>query len=206
MKRNNRIPNFRGWHAWVLHRPSAAIDPLLRQLERLGMTADRFWPDISDAVKGGRAADILFFDADMGMDEQFPWAAGKAPMPTVALIGSEAPGRLEWVLSRQIGAHLQKPVSSAGVFSAVVLADHTFRQQQHLQAEICELRRRLKLRPAVAKVLMGVMLTNNLDEDSAFRTIRAEAMKKQQTIEDYCAALVASGRASSGSGGPRIKN
>ncbi|WP_417815734.1 ANTAR domain-containing response regulator [Thalassospira alkalitolerans] len=202
MKRANRIPNFRGWHAWVLHRPSAAIDPLTRQLERLGMTVDRYWPDLPDqndasANLSVKPVDILFFDADMGMDEQFPWPGDAAPMPTVALIGSEAPGRLEWVLSRQSGAHLQKPVSSAGVFSSAVLAVHAFEQQQKLRAEISELRRRLKLRPVVARVLMTVMRSHNIDEHGALRAIRAEAMKKQQTIEDYCAAIVASGR-----GGP----
>lgn len=207
MRRVNRIPNFRGWRAWVLHRPSAAIDPLLRQLERLGMSVDRYWPDLP--AFGGTAekpVDILFFDADMGMDEQFPWAADQAPIPTVALIGSEAPGRLEWVLSRQSGAHLQKPVSSAGVFSSAVLAVHAFEQQQKLQAEICELRRRLKLRPVVAKVLMTVMLSHNVDEHGALRAIRAEAMKKQQTIEDFCAAIVASGRSGSADFSPIVSN
>jgi AmiR/NasT family two-component response regulator len=207
MKRTSRIPNFRGWHVWVLHRPSAAIDPLLRHLERLGMTVDRYWPELpgcDDATV--KAADILFFDADMGMDEQFPWTADQTPMPSVALIGSEAPGRLEWVLSRQSGAHLQKPVSTAGVFSAAVLAVHAFEQQQKLRAEICELRRRLKLRPVVAKVLMTVMLSHNIDEHGALRAIRAEAMKKQQTIEDYCAAIVASGRTGSGDGAPIVTN
>lgn len=201
MKPANRIPNFKGWQAWVLHRSSAAIDPLLHQLEHLGMIVNRYWPELP-SLEGADAkiVDILFFDADMGMDKQFPWAGDRMPIPTVALIGSEAPGRLEWVLSRQSGAHLQKPVSPAGVFSSAVLAVHAFKQQQKLRAEICELRRRLKLRPVVAKVLVSLMLSHNIDERGALKAIRAEAMKKQQTIEDYCAALVASGRTGMGQG------
>ena len=42
----------------------------------------------------------IFFDVEMGHDSQCPWGRGASPMPSVALIGSEAPGRIEWAIRR----------------------------------------------------------------------------------------------------------
>ncbi|ODN70361.1 ANTAR domain-containing response regulator [Methylobrevis pamukkalensis] len=111
------------WHAVVLHRPHPAADALVRQLERLRITTRLVWPELTAAEA---SADVVFFDADMGYDGQFPWPAGHAPMPLVALIGSEAPGRVEWALAQGSDAHLLKPIGSAGVYSAILIAAHGF--------------------------------------------------------------------------------
>ena len=101
MRRGFRIPNLGGATA-LIAAPSArrgrgasrgsstAIGARRRRLP--GRTCR------SDAL----AADFLFFDADLGHDAQFPWAPGAAPMPPIALIGSEAPGRIEWALSIRV--------------------------------------------------------------------------------------------------------
>ena len=73
----------------------------------------------------------MFFDVDLGFDEQFPWAPGEAPMPLVALIGSEAPGRIEWALSHKADAQLLKPVGNAGVYSALLIARQSFEARRH---------------------------------------------------------------------------
>lgn len=105
-------PNFEGRRALVLHRPHELVEALSRQLRQLGVTPLTAWPEMADAT----AADLLFFDADMGFDGQFPWPEGMAPMPTIALIGSEAPGRLAWAIRQGADAHLLKPIGSGGVF------------------------------------------------------------------------------------------
>lgn len=182
------IPNFRAWRAVVLHRPSPAADGVLRQLERLGIEARQLWPELEAAPP---APDVVFFDADMGYDGQFPWPAGEPPVPLVALVGSEAPGRLEWVLGQGATAHLMKPVQSSGVYSALVVACHGFALRHALDREIGDLRGRLRRRPRVARALAGVMTAHGIDETEAMRRIRAAAMERRQTIEDYCDGLLA---------------
>ena len=95
------------------------------------------WPDLPpDAL----SADFVFFDVDLGFDEQFPWKPGEAPMPLVALIGSEAPGRIEWALfSHKADAQLLKPVGNAGVYSALLIARQSFEERKRLAAEIAAL-------------------------------------------------------------------
>ncbi len=110
MKRSARIPILGGARAFVLHRPHPTATAILRQLTAIGLEATECWPELpADAI----AADFCFFDVDLGFDQQFPWAAGAAPMPTIALIGSEAPGRIEWALSQNADAQLLKPVGNA---------------------------------------------------------------------------------------------
>lgn len=185
--KRHRTPNFRAWTAVVLHRPHDAADSVMRQLERLGMSARRVWPELSAA---DMAANVVFFDADMGHDEQFPWPPGEAPMPLVALIGSEAPGRLAWALSQQPSAHLIKPVSSAGVFSALVIADSAFAGRLALEGEVSDLEERLRRRPVVARALVRLMLEQGIDETAALGRLRAVAMARRTTIEDTAEAVV----------------
>ncbi len=182
------VTNFRDWRAIVLHRAGGAADAILRQLDRLGLSSEQVWPELSPEAVG---ADVVFFDVDMGYDDQFPWAAGHAPMPLVALIGSEAPGRIAWALSHNPAAHLLKPLSSAGVFSALQIAQHAFARRQALQSEVDGLVERLQQRPLVARALVHLM-AGGLDQDAAMRALRRLAMDRRLTIE-AAAELLLSG-------------
>ncbi|MEX2318903.1 MAG: ANTAR domain-containing protein [Bauldia sp.] len=182
------IPNFRAWSAIVLHRPHAAAVAVMRQLERIGVTTRVVWPELTAA---DAAADVVFFDADLGYDGQFPWPASEAPMPLVALLGSEAPGRVEWAIAQGADAHLLKPIGSAGVYSALVIARHAFAARMALLREVDELRRRLGRRPAVARALVAIMRTEGIDETAAFRRLREVAMESRRTIEDAADAVLA---------------
>ena len=179
-------PNFRGRSAVVLHRPHAAADAVLRQLERLGIAARPAWPGLAAE---DLAADFVLFDADTAHDGQFPWPAGAPPMPLVALIGSEAPGRLDWVLAQGATAHLLKPVASGGVFSALVIASHGFAERRAWEARIADLETRLRLRPVVVRAILALMAQRGLDEADAFREIRSAAMRQRCSIEEYCLDL-----------------
>ena len=118
-----RVPDLGGARALILHRPHVTVQALARQLSAIGLTHEAHWPDLPASALG---ADFVFFDMDMGHDEQFPWRPGQAPMPTVALIGSEAPGRVEWALRMGADAQLLKPVGDSGVYSALLIARTAF--------------------------------------------------------------------------------
>jgi len=177
-------PNFRGWQVVVLHREDASMQRLARQLERFGVTAVLAWPKLESLDPGVKA---VFFDGDSGYDGIFPWPAGQPPVPLIALMRSEAPGRLEWVLAQGISSHLVKPVQSSGVYSALVLASHSFAKAQEQEARIEALQKRLKLRPEVIRAVLTVMRLEEVDEDRAFACIRAAAMERRMTVEAFCA-------------------
>jgi len=181
MTRPFRTPNFRGWRALVLHKPGPVTEALLRQFGRLGMQGQVAWPDIP----AGSAAEVLFFDADLGHDGQFPWPPGGAPMPLIALIGSEAPGRVEWALTHCPQAHLLKPLGSAGVYSALVIASHAHAAQSRLEQAVASLRSRLSRRPAVLQAVLELMRREGIEtSEAAYARLRRLAMASQRSIED----------------------
>lgn len=187
MNRLHLTPNFRGWTAIVLHRPHAAADAVLRQLERLGIAAHRVWSELGpEDVR----ANVVFFDADMGYDGQFPWPAGQAPMPLIALLGSEAPGRVQWALSQGADAHLLKPIGSGGVFSSLVIAERSYHARERLTREVEDLKGRLARRPQVARAMVMLMMSEQIDETAAFRRLREIAMASRRTIEDAAQTFI----------------
>jgi two-component system, response regulator / RNA-binding antiterminator len=189
MSRPVPTPNFDGRRALILHRPHVLIDALVRQLSHLGMSQQVHWPDLPADLEP-KASDLLFYDADMGHDEQFPWQPGHIPMPSIALIGSEAPGRLAWAIRMGADAHLLKPVGSGGVFSALVIATEAYARRQALHNELEGLRSRLERRQLVAEATACLMLKDKLSAEAAYGSLRREAMLCRLSIEDMAERIV----------------
>ena len=186
MTRTPRIPNLGGARAFILHRPHPTVQAITRQLSAIGLVALDCWPELPPEAL---AADFVFFDADLGFDEQFPWKAGEAPMPLVALIGSEAPGRIEWALSHKADAQLLKPVGTAGVYSALLIARQSFEARKHLAGEIALLRQRVAERQTIVRAVAA--LSKGTDDERAYAQLRSLAMSWQISLEEAARRIVA---------------
>ncbi len=185
-----RIPNFRGRRALVLHRADRNQAAIVEQLERLGIDVRVLWP--AERVRASEA-DVLFFDSDLGFDGLFAWDAGAPPLPLIALLGSEAPGRIEWTLEQEPAAYLLKPVGSTGVFSALSIAFHSFAQRQARKAQLSRLQARLDGRNAVLLAAATLMKRCGLAADAALRLLRTESMRRRVPLEAM-SALVLDGK------------
>ena len=182
-------PQFDGQRAAILHRPHGVVDAIVRQLAQLGVHSDVFWPDLPAAL-ADNDYDHLFYDADMGHDGQFPWAPGQAPIPAIALIGSEAPGRLAWAISMGADAHLLKPIGSGGIFAALVIASQAFANRAILAAELHDLRERLAGRQVLAEATACLMMLGNISAHAAYDRLRQEAMAQRETIDAAALRIV----------------
>jgi two-component system, response regulator / RNA-binding antiterminator len=180
------LPNFRGRSALVLNRSDSNSETLVRKLENLGLAVDVCWPAERVSAKG---YDVIFFDADLGYDGLFSWPPDLPPVPMVAMMGSEAPGRIEWAISRTPSAYLTKPIGSTGVFSALAIAFHTFNTQRKLKTAIADLHRRAKARPVVIKAILAVMNQHGVSDTAAYQLLRTESMKQRMSIENLCAQI-----------------
>ncbi|WBU54471.1 ANTAR domain-containing response regulator [Paracoccus sp. SCSIO 75233] len=181
-----RILELAGARALILHRPHTAITALERQLAAIGLHSEVIWPELPAECD----ADFLFFDVDMGFDAQFPWPAGQSPMPMIALIGSEAPGRIEWSLARGAHAQLLKPVGDSGVYSALLIARATYQAQACYAAEVAGLRDRLAGRETVVRAVMALVAQGMSDED-AFAKLRRLATDRRESFEAAAERVVA---------------
>ncbi|WP_102960856.1 ANTAR domain-containing response regulator [Mangrovicella endophytica] len=186
MTRRARIPNLGGAKAVVLHRPHPGTEALGRHLAAIGLDVVEAWPELPAAAI---SADFLFFDVDLGFDAQFPWAPGMAPMPLIALIGSEAPGRIEWALSQKADAQIVKPVGNAGVYSALLIARRAFDERRRLAAEIADLQGRVAERQTIVRAVIALS-SGSTDETQAYAQLRALAMSWQVTLEEAARRVV----------------
>lgn len=186
MSRASHTPNFEGKRAVILHRAHAVVDAITRQLAQLGIGAEACWPSL---IPSG-PIDVIFYDVDMGHDEQFPWGHGAAPVPAIALIGSEAPGRLAWAIGLGADAHLLKPIGSGGVFAALVIAFEAFARRSAMRDELEGLRGRLEQREMIAEATACLMLQGNLPAELAYAQLRREAMAARLTIEAMSERIV----------------
>lgn len=188
MKRKIRIPNLGGARAYLLHRPHATVQALERQLRAIGLEVVACWPDLpAEALSG----DFVFFDADQGYDAQFPWKPGESPMPMIALIGSEAPGRIEWSLEAGAHAQLLKPVGDGGAYSALLIARMAFEARQSLSTEIADLRRRLDERQTVVRAVT-LLAARGKSEAEAYDQLRQMAMAWRVSFEVAARRVVSS--------------
>lgn len=182
-----RTPNFRGSRALVLHAPDRNTAALRSQLEKLGVQVTVEWPEAgADAAE----YDVVFFDADCGFDGLFPWSRGEAPLPLVAMTGSEAPGRLEWMLAQNPSGFIEKPIGSHGAFQSLVVAFHFFERERALVQTIRTQEERIKARPLVVRAILLLMRKYGVGDDEAFRMLRRQAMERQIPVEDAAQTVV----------------
>ncbi|WP_413875688.1 ANTAR domain-containing response regulator [Albidovulum sp.] len=182
-----RTEHLGGARAFVLHRPHPAIQPLVRQLHVIGLEVREAWPELpAEAV----TADFVFYDADMAHEAQFPWAAGAAPMPMIALIASEAPGRLRWAMAMGAHAQLIKPVGGTGVYAALLVARSNFDRANEAAARIAALESRLSARQTIVQAVM-IFVLRGKSQGEAYELLRQTAMAWRVTIEEAAERLVA---------------
>ncbi len=182
-----RTENLGGATAWILHRPHPSVQGLIRQLGVIGLEVREAWPELPAEAIG---ADFIFYDADMGHDEQFPWSAGQSPMPMIALIGSEAPGRLKWAMEMGAHAQLLKPLSDKGVYAALLVARSNFDRAKASDALIADLQNRLSARQTIVRAVMMFVMKGKTEAE-AYDLLRQTAMAWRVPIETAAERLVA---------------
>ncbi|HUC64384.1 MAG TPA: ANTAR domain-containing protein [Stellaceae bacterium] len=174
-----RIPNFRNKRALLLHRHDRNLDAVVEQLEKLGVYVTVRWP--AEGVSASDT-DVVFFDSDLAFDGLFAWMPGAAPAPLIAMLGSEAPGRIEWTLAQQQSAYLLKPIGSTGVFTALSIAFHHFALRRAQEEELCRLEAGLERRADVIQATVTLMRRYEVSPETAFRMLRAESMRRRATL------------------------
>jgi AmiR/NasT family two-component response regulator len=178
----------------VLHRKDHNRDALESQLRRIGLFVTCRAPTGEPLGDGTLpAADVIFFDADLGYQGLFGWKPGEAPVPLVGVLSSEAPGRLEWALAQGATSYLLKPIGSTGAFNALVVATRLFAERRKLRGQVAELSERIRARPLVVRAVIAAMEQLGISDDQALGLLRRSAMHERVTLEIVCARIAAGG-------------
>jgi AmiR/NasT family two-component response regulator len=175
----------------MIIRDEREISILRRQLNRLGMSVAEIDP--GQEADPDTPVDVIVLDADSIPIKCDRVPALKGNVPVIALIGTETPSRLKWLLDLRAASFLIKPLRSAGLYTALVVAfDHAQRRMEDA-AYVEKLEDRIRSRRVVFAAVLQVMRIHRIPEDDAFTLIRQTAMRHRTTIEQLCAEIVALG-------------
>ncbi len=180
----------RGRRALMVMRDEREISIVRRQLNRLGMTISEHDP--ADAPPR-ETFDVIVLDADTIPIKSDLATAWKAGAPIIALIGTETPSRLKWLLDLQPASFLVKPLRSAGLYTALVVAFDYAQRRIDEAAHVERLEDRIRSRRVVFAAVLQIMRVHGLTETDAFTLVRQTAMRHRTTIEQLSAEIIALG-------------
>ena len=180
----------RGRRALMVMRDEREISIMRRQLNRLGMTITEYDPAESPPDE---AVDVIVLDADSIPIKSEPATAWKSLAPIIALIGTETPSRLKWLLDLRPASFLVKPLRSAGLYTALVVAFDSAQRKMDEAAHLERLEGRIRSRRVVFAAVLQIMRVHALSETDAFALIRQTAMRHRTTVEQLSAEIVALG-------------
>jgi AmiR/NasT family two-component response regulator len=180
----------RGRRALMVMRDERETSIVRRQLSRLGMTISEHDPA---APPPNQAVDVILMDADAIPIKSDQATAWKGDVPIIALIGTETPSRLKWLLDLRPAAFLVKPLRSAGLYTALVVAFDSAQRKIDEAAHIEKLEDRIRSRRVVFAAVLQIMRGHDMSETDAFALIRQTAMRHRTTIEMLCAEIIAAG-------------
>jgi AmiR/NasT family two-component response regulator len=174
----------------MVMRDEREISIVRRQLNRLGMTISEHDPA---EPPPGETVDVIVMDADTIPIKSDLAAAWKAAAPIIALIGTETPSRLKWLLDLQPASFLVKPLRSAGLYTALVVAFDAAQRRMDEAAYVERLEHRVRSRRVIFAAIMKIMRSHGLTETDAFALVRQTAMRHRTTIEQLSAEIIAVG-------------
>src|SRR5213595_598641 len=152
----------RGRRALMVMRDEREMSMLRRQLGRLGMiVAER---DPAEALPPNEATEVIIVDADSIPIRSEPAPPWRINAPIIALIGTETPSRLKWLLDLRPASFLIKPLRSAGLYTALVVAFDSAQRRNEELARTERLEERVRARRIVSAAVQQVMRSNDISE------------------------------------------
>jgi AmiR/NasT family two-component response regulator len=181
----------RGRRALVIMKDEREIAIVRRQFDRLGMSVVEADPAQLQLPQDG--VDVIVLDADLIPIKSDCALSRKINVPIIALIGTETPSRLKWLLDLQPASFLVKPLRSAGLYTALVVAFDCAQRRIEDAAHVEKLEDRIRARRIVVAAVLQLIRAHALSEEDAFTLIRQTAMRYRTTIEQLSAEIIAAG-------------
>ncbi len=181
----------RGRRALVIMKDEREIAIVRRQLDRLGMSVVE--TDPSQLLLPRDDVDVIVLDADLIPIKSDCALSRKINVPIIALIGTETPSRLKWLLDLHPASFLVKPLRSAGLYTALVVAFDCAQRRIDEAAHVEKLEDRVRARRIVVAAVLQLIRAHALSEEDAFTLIRQTAMRYRTTIEQLSAEIIAAG-------------
>lgn len=180
--------DFQGLRAAIVHPRDRDGEELLRQLRRLGCSAELHWPPA--ALPG--ELDLLFCLVSQQTRALLEEWTAERNAAVIAVADPGDGGGLQFLHDATPHAALTKPIAPGAVALQIVVARQASRYQRRLQAKIAKLEETLRLFRKVEQAKTVLMTRRKLDEPRAYAYMRDQAMRRRVPIGVIATAIVES--------------
>ena len=118
-------------------------------------------------------------------------ALNAASIPIVALTAHETLSQIQRALQLGATALLNKPISQGSVYTTLMMAVGLRDRQRQDAEQLAVLQQRLAMRPLLGQALARLMMTQHIDEATAYERLRSLSMQLNRPIEALCVDILA---------------
>lgn len=158
------------------------------QLQRIGCSFERFWPDL-DALPTGTDLVLLAVRPET-LSRPYPWLGRPSTPPVIPVVTFENPITLAAVLQLNAFATLASPVRSAGLLTAIAVTLSQTKARRARERYIERLEQKQSHQRVIQQATQIVMQSRGLDEADAYQLLRSQAMLKRESIEVLANGIV----------------
>jgi len=181
--------NFRGHRALIVCAAGKDRAVLTQFLVELGVTPVAH--DNHDEAVAERPFDLVFFDDELGRQfGSITRMIDSVQGPAIALIGSDAPGSVNWFIERRVCGYLTKPLRKAGILASLIIAYQTFNECCETAQKLERLEQQVRARQVVCTAAIKLIEDMRISVNDAFALLRSASMNRRLSLEDLAAMLV----------------
>ena len=187
---NQVLRDLRGLRVQVIHPPDNEGVSLVEHLRRIGCSVEAQWP-IPDAYSV--TADVVLLSIDHDNREQIVKLLRNQEQrqPTLmAVVSYENPSTLQLVLESGALAVVERPIRPFGLLTNLAIARTLWLERHEGVRRVRKLERKLAGIQKIQKAKSILMEKQGLSEESAYQTIRRQAMSKRVPMEEMAAAII----------------
>lgn len=184
------LRDLRGLRVQVIHQPDDEGVELVEHLRRIGCTVEAQWP-IPDTFSP--TADVVLLTIDYeSKDDLLRLLRGQQDQkPTlIAVVGYESPSTLQLVLESGALAVIERPIRPFGLLTNLMMARNLWAERRETTKRLRKVERKLSGIQNIQKAKSILMEKQELSEESAYQTLRQQAMAKRITVEDMAVAII----------------
>ncbi len=182
------IKDIRSLRIVLLHPPDQDGDELAAQLQRIGCTFTRCWPDLETLPAATDLVLMAVLPETLGLS--YPWMGLPTTPPVIPVVSFENPLTLAAVLQLDAFATIASPVRSAGLLTAIAVTMHQHRQRRSLERYIDRLESKQAHARVIQQATQVVMETRGVDETEAYKLLRSKAMLQRESIESVANGIL----------------
>ncbi len=184
------LRDLRGLRVSVIHPPDDEGVGLVEHLQRIGCSVTTVWP-VPEFLAPEIDVALLSIEHDSRLPLRRLFKNNDRTAPTlVAIVSYENPSILQLVLEAGAHAVIERPVRPFGLLTQLAVARSLWLQQQDTLRKTRNLERKVIGMQRIQRAKSILMTGHGLTEETAYQSIRKQAMSKRISMEDMAEAII----------------